>query len=282
MARCWASRSGRHRSNALVVVLSVSLTSLTGCSSQSSENVSLTPGQEVVVQMIEAHGGLETWRAAPTVSYEAALQVGPMPPMVSRGIVEQRTRRAHLEFPEMNARILWDGERAWSENWHAPLPPRFYALHSYYFMNLPWLTADPGVMLGDPGTGRLLADPTEYITVKMTFEPGVGDTPDDSYTLYIDPKSYRLRAIELVVTYADFRSPLGDPSAPIVFLYEEFATVDGLTVPTKSSIHLQDGTPMGSYEWRDWSFSKSFDESRMVMSSDAVLDDSSPTRTAAQ
>ncbi len=50
-------------------------------------------------------------------------------------------------------------------------------------MNLPWLAADPGVNLNEPGTGRLWDDPIEYITVKMTYEQGMGDTPDDYYTL---------------------------------------------------------------------------------------------------
>ena len=47
-------------------------------------------------------------------------------------------------------RLAWDGRRAWSENWNAPYPPRFMALLNYYFLNLPWLTSDPGVILGDP------------------------------------------------------------------------------------------------------------------------------------
>ena len=127
--------------------------------------------------MIEAHGGLEKWRSAPTVSFEDTLQPPEGPPLSSRVSVEQESRRAYLDFPEMGARIAWDGEKAWSENWQGPFPPRFFALLSYYFLNLPWLAADPGVNLDEPGTGSLWDDPTEYITVRMTFEPGVGDTP---------------------------------------------------------------------------------------------------------
>ncbi len=70
----------------------------------------------------------------------------------------------------------------------------------------------------------------------------------------------------------------GDPE---VLKYEEIATVDGLTVPTKSSIYGEDRSPLASFpEVRDWSFSKPFDESRMVMPSDALLDTSSLTRSA--
>ena len=232
-------------------------------------------GKGVVERMIEAHGGLEKWRSAPTVSFEDTLQPPEGPPLTSRVSVEQRSRRAYLDFPEMGARMAWDGGKAWSENWQGPFPPRFFALLSYYFLNLPWLAADPGVNLSEPGTGKLWDDPTEYITVKMTFEPGVGDTPDDYYILYIDPDSYRLRAAELRVTYADILPPEVDAIEEIA-VYDKFATVEGLVVPMKCSIHGKDRSPLASLEWRNWSFDRPFDASRMVMAAGAVVDTSSP------
>ncbi len=106
----------------------------------------------------------------------------------------------------------------------------------------------------------------------------MGDTPDDYYILYIDPNNNRLRAAELTFTYADVLPPDVDVMTEVI-VYEEFATVDGLTVPVKASIYGKDHAPLASFpEVRDWSFSQPFDESRMVMPSNAVLDTSSPTR----
>ncbi len=263
----------------LLVFLSIALLTASGCSAPSPEVEQPEPGRVIVRQMIEAHGGLEKWHSAPTVSFEASLlPPGASSPLVHRVAVEQGSRRAYLDFPEMGARISWDGEKAWSENWQGPFPPRFFALLSYYFMNLPWLAADPGVNLSEPGIGTLWDDPTEYITVKMTFGPGVGDTPEDYYILHIDPDSYRLRAAELTVTYAAVLPPDIDVMTEVI-VYEEFATVDGLAVPTKASIYGKDRSPLASFpEVRDWSFNKPFDESRMVMPSDAVFDTSSPTQ----
>ncbi len=256
----------------LLVLLSIALSTTFGCSKP-------TTGMELVARMTAAHGGLEKWRSAPSVSFEAALlPPGADSPLVHRVTVEQGPRRAYLDFPEMNARISWDGEKAWSENWQGPFPPRFFALLSYYFMNLPWLAADPGVNLSEAGPARLWDDPTEYMTVKLTFEPGMGDTPDDDYILYVDPNSYRLRAAELTVTYADALPPDVDVITEII-VYEEFTTLDGLTVPTKCSVYGKDRSLYASFpEVRDWSFSRPFDESRMVMPPNAVLDTSSAIR----
>ncbi|MGH7454436.1 MAG: DUF6503 family protein [bacterium] len=230
--------------------------------------------------MISAHGGLEKWRLAPTVSFEDHfLPAGAQKPSISQVTVEQGPWRVYLDFPETNARIAWDGKQAWSVNWQAPYPPRFLVLLNYYFLNLPWLTMDPGVILSEPGKAKLWDDPTEYITVKMTFEAGVGDTPDDYYVLYIDPKSHRLKACEYIVTYASLLPPGVEATPPHILVYEAFATVDGLVVPTRYSIYEKNHSLYATCEIRSWSFKKPFDTARMTMPPDAVIDASSPTGT---
>ncbi len=247
---------------------------LSSCSSPRPEATSLevaspSPGRQVIDRMIIAHGGMEKWRSAPTVSFSVTVQP---PGSVARVTVEQGARRAYHDFPETGARMSWDGTQAWSENWQYSVPPRFYALVNFYFLNLPWVAADPGVILSEPGTGRLWDDPTEYITVKMAFEPGVGDTPDDDYVLYIDPASFRLKAAEYTVTFGRT-----EPSEPRIFVYDEFTTVDGLIVPTKCTTYLKaDYSLHRLREISGWSFREPFDESRMVMPSHAVVDTTIP------
>lgn len=233
--------------------------------------------EEVVDAMIEAHGGMARWAAAPTVSFEDEFRPGEAEAgQPSRVTVEQGSRRAYIDFPGTDTRIAWDGERAWSENWPGPYPPRFLALLNYHFLNLPWLAKDPGVVLGAPGHARLPDDPTEYVTVKITYEPGVGDTPDDYYVLYVDPETHRLKATEYIVTYRALLPEGVEATEPHVLVYDEFATVDGLVVPTHYTIYKQDGSVYGTSAIRDWSFERPFDASRMTMPEGAVLDESTP------
>lgn len=235
--------------------------------------------RKIIAAMISAHGGMEKWRATPTVSFEDHyLPVGAQQPRVSQITVEQGRRRAYLDFPDANASIAWDGKQAWSENWQAPVPPRFIALLNYYFLNLPWLTMDPGVNLGEPGKAKLWDDPTEYITVKMTFQAGVGDTPDDYFVLYIDPKSHRLKACEYIVTYAAILPSGVAATPPHVLVYEELTAVDGLMVPTRYSIFEKNHSPYATCTIRNWSFKKSFDTTRMTMPAGAVIDTSNSAR----
>ena len=106
----------------LVSVSIATLVALVGATSGPTVAASDT-GKGVVARMIAAHGGLQKWRSATTVSFEDVLQPPEGPPLTSRVSVEQRFRRAYLDFPEMGARMAWDGEKAWSENWQGPFPP---------------------------------------------------------------------------------------------------------------------------------------------------------------
>jgi len=232
--------------------------------------------QQIVDSMIAAHGGMKTWALAPTVSFEADMvPAGQIQGAPARVTVEQGRRRAYQEIPALSARMAWDGEKAWSENWKLPFPPRFAALLHYYFANLPWLARDPGVRLASESTAKLPGDATQYLAVRMTFEEGIGDSPRDYYLLFIHPQTRRLRAAEYISTYAGVLPPGVKASPPNVLLYEEHATVNGLLVPTRYEFFVKEGhKPMATVKVREWSFSKTFDASRLTMPPGAVVDTS--------
>jgi hypothetical protein len=228
-------------------------------------------GPHIVQEMVAAHGGVETWRNAPTFSFTD--QWGDSPK--NTYVVEQGRRRAYFDVSGTAISVAWDGEKAWSLNWPAPTPVRFLALLDYYFINLPWLTQDPGVVLGEPGTGRLRDDPTEYVTVMMTFEPGTGDTPEDYYRLYIHPETKLLKACDYIVTYHALMDE-GQKSTPEhCLIYEEMTEVDGLRLPARFTIYEGDAV-YATCAFTDYSLSKPFDEARMTMPEGAVLDTSTP------
>lgn len=227
---------------------------------------------KIVLQMIEAHGGLVAWESAPSVYFEDFWGDGPNWSQIQ---VEQGKRRALIDYPGTGMRMAWDGERAWSLDWEAPMPPRFFALLNYYFLNLPWLTVDPGVILEETGTASVPDDPVEYRVVKMTFEEGVGDTPDDYYDLLIHPETHRLHANRYIVTYSSLL-PAGVAHTPEhLLVYDEWTTVDGLNVPTRFTIY-EDGEVYAACQIRNWSFRKPFDASRLQMPAGAVVDASQP------
>ena len=231
----------------------------------------------VVIAMIDAHGGMAGWRASKTVSFESEFSgPGDSVPVVTRVMVDQQRRRSYIDFPRTGETIAWDGKRAWSTNWTQPYPPRFLALLDYYFLDLPWLTMDPGVKLSVAGNDSLWDDTTPYRVVNMSFRPGTGDTPRDTYRLYIDPGTKRLKAAQYTMTYRAMMPDSTGSIPPHILVYEDFTTVDGLVVPTQYTIYRLDHSPVGTCRIRDWSFGRAFDEARMTRPDSAVVDSSTP------
>ena len=227
---------------------------------------------DVVRRMIEAHGGMEPWRSAPSVRFTDRWDDA-KPTSVA---VEQGSRRVHMEVVGTGSRMAaWDGEPAWSTEWQGP-PSRFMAQLTYYFLNLPWLTMDPGVKLAEPGTGRLWDDSTSYATVMMTFDPGVGDTPDDFYELYIHPDTHRLKACRYVVTYQALVPPGAKHTPEHMLVFDRHETVSGLVVPTRLTIYGMDRSVVARCSISDWSFDQPFDAAMVAMPPGAVVDTTTP------
>jgi hypothetical protein len=204
------------------------------------ERLTQNEGGERVLRAIEAHGGLAAWYRAPTSSYvwEYANQEADLH-FASFMIVDNRTRRAYHdllrsgpygESETVDARFAWDGERAWIAPPDIEQPnPRFWALSGFYFQQIPFVFADPGVNYDALPDDSI--DGTPHDMVRITFGDNVGDAPDDSYTLYLDKETGQVDAIRYTVTFGRDVGPDADPSETF-FDYQDFVTVNGLTVPT--------------------------------------------------
>lgn len=244
----------------------------TGTQAETTPVVALK-GPQIIHDMIAAHGGMEAWRNAPAVSFSD--RWGDETSRSTAFVVEQSNRRAYFNLAGTESSGAWDGTKAWGVNWTEGTPVRFLALLNYYFINLPWLTQDPGVILGEPGTGRLPGDSTEYVTVMMTFAPGTGDTPEDYYRLYIHPETKMLRACDYIVTYQSLLEA-GQTSTPEhCLVYDEMTTADGLRVPAHFTIYEGDQV-YAACTVSDYSLTRPFDETRMVLPDRAVIDTSAP------
>jgi hypothetical protein len=198
-------------------------------------------GGQRILRAIEAHGGLEAWYRAPTSSYTweyANKEVDVR--FKSFLVVDNRTRRAHHDLlttgsyddaQPVDARFAWDGERAWIAPDSIEQPnPRFWALSGFYFQQIPFVFADPG--LNYEALPDDTIDGTPHDMVQVTFEPGTGDSPGDTYTLYLDKDSGQVDAIRYTVSFGRDVEP-GADLPETFFDYEDYVTVDGLTVPTR-------------------------------------------------
>ena len=200
--------------------------------------------RRVIEAMIEAHGGMERWLAAPSIRFDNIMYntyagKEQFAWWVANEVIDQKTRQVHQTWPMDNARIGYDGKEVWSENWNKGNPPTFMVHFFYYFVNLPWLTQDDGVTLSEPKAFTWPGLEKEVIEVKMGFEqaPTLGKTEKDYFVLYIDPDTYRLVGYQYANGYRRLLDVMGLPAEREVFgplwrLIVRYAEVDGLVFPS--------------------------------------------------
>ncbi|WP_340077834.1 hypothetical protein [Leptobacterium sp. I13] len=245
--------------------------------------------KEVIEKMIKAHGDLEKWKNSPSVSYQHTY-IGPFDPSdpwTSDEIIEQGKRRVYQNWPLDKAEIFYNGKGYYSVNWKRGNPAKFTAHLAYYFSNIPWLTQDNGVKLGEVRTREIFDEPKEYIAVKMTFEPTAGESPKDYYDLMIDPETYELKAMEYVVAYGAILDAMGLPAeveffGPMIKKFEKYEVVDEFKVPVKLITLGPEGEDFGFHTYKNWSFTKPFTDDLVKIPENAVKDTSSSKRKKAE
>ena len=200
--------------------------------------------KRVIEAMVEAHGGIERWRAAPSIRFDNVMHNNyhgkkEFAWWVSHEVIDQKTRQAWQYWTMDDTTIGFDGKDVWSENWNRANPSPFMVHFFYYFVNLPWLTQDDGVSLSEVSRYEWPLFDKPLYEIKMTFDeaPSVGKSAKDFFVLYIDPDSYRLVGYQYANGYQPLLDIMNMPEGKEVFgplwrLITRFEEVDGLLFPS--------------------------------------------------
>lgn len=191
-------------------------------------------GQDMPMELqkaFEAHGGLDTWNAKNTLNYRIESSSG------SRKNVEEYTinlKNRHERIKGSNYEMGFDGKQYWQllkEEGIDEKNPRFFTNLQFYFFAMPFVVADPGVRYESLGIKEIGEE--QYYGVKISFDPGTGEAPDDQYLLFLDKNSYQLKILLYSVTYFD-KNRAERYSARY---YKDWQKVDGIWVPKEVVRH---------------------------------------------
>ena len=155
-------------------------------------------------------------------------------------------------------------------------PPRFYIWTPFYFFAMPFVFADPGVVL--ESLGKKMFQEKEYDAVKITYKKGTGDSPDDYYIAYLEPASGQMKLVIYVVTYAPLRKdkPM-DQLEPHALVFEEWQEAGGLRMPKRGTFYNWvndniEGESLGVMEFSNVRFGEKTPEpAKFAKPADAVV-----------
>lgn len=194
---------------------------------------------KIVWQAMEAHGGLKKY-----------FQNGPLSFRFDYVPLDGSTRRytyqtidtwsnkaRHWSPNNPNESFGWDGENAWKQvkdSTAFPFDMRFWALTPYYFLAQPFILDGEGVQL------EKLEDKSHkgvsYDAVKVTFDAGTGDAPDDYYVLYFGKDNHKLAVIRYIVSYPQY-FPEGGHLPEKLMELQGTTVVDGIEFATGYHTH---------------------------------------------
>jgi len=174
---------------------------------KAEKRLNATPAGKVVWQAMEAHGGLQRWYENGPLRFHFNYQ--PLDGGVARNTYQTvdtwSSKARHQDAADRTSEYGWDGKNAWvttKDTTTFKYNTRFWSLTPYFFI------AQPFVLDGDGTNLELLDQKTyknkTYDVVKVTFDPGTGDAPDDYYVLYFEANTHQLGVIRYIVSYPGY------------------------------------------------------------------------------
>lgn len=248
--------------------------------SHGSPTYSSPKAKEIVEKMIAAHGGMAKWNSSQALSFTHLLVFGkPLETefWLSTETTEIKTERAYHDWHTFDGKLAFDGSKIWTQNWKLDNPPGTNVNNIYHAMALPWLTQSSDAILEEQPQEKIGESPILYDVVKMTSKKDGKAAEYKYYKLFIDPKTHLLTGIGFNITYGAFLDLIGLPKemkslGPFTHVVYTYQKVDGLTFPEKYDTFDPLNHNSGRHIVYNYSLNKKFDESRMKMPVDAVLD----------
>lgn len=207
---------------------------------KAKERLAQSEAGKVVWNAMEAHGGLDKWYNNGPLSFRFNYQ--PLDTTKAQRdsyqTVDTWSNRArHTSATDSTAHYGWSGETAWvqaKDSTAFKYDTKFWALTPIYFLGQPFILDGEGVNL------ELLPQKTYkekmQDVVKVTFDAGTGDAPDDYYILYFQEDNHQLRAIRYIVSYPAYFKDGGHLPEKFMKVIGE-NMVDGILFPTNYKTH---------------------------------------------
>ena len=125
-------------------------------------------------------------------------------------------------------KLGFDGENVWLKNLDTVAyksNPKFYYNLMFYFYAMPFVLGDDGINYSE--AEALVFDGITYPGILISYNDGVGESPEDEYILYYHPKTFKMEWLGYTVTY--FSKEKGKEFHFIK--YSDWQEVSGLQLP---------------------------------------------------
>ena len=195
---------------------------------ESTENINKTlevaniTYPENLTKVFNAHGGIDAWKSMQSIAFTMQKPDGK-----EITTTNLSSREALIESPKAN--IGFNGEKAWflnkMEGEYKGYPPKYYYNLMFYFYAMPFILSDDGINYAE--AEPLVFEGVTYPGIQVTYNAGVGETPEDRYVLYYNPTTYQMEWLGYTVSFV----PGIDKKELHFRKYSNWQKVNGLLLP---------------------------------------------------
>ncbi|WCO00737.1 DUF6503 family protein [Psychroserpens ponticola] len=189
--------------------------------SETELDITTSTYPESITKIFNAHGGVDTWKEMQTLTFTMAKDSGN-----ETTITDLHNRSSLIKMPKHT--IGYDGQDVWlhkKDTTSYKGKPKFYYNLMFYFYAMPFVLADNGIVYED--AKPLNFEGKTYPGIKISYQSGVGESPEDEYILYYDSETHKMAWLGYTVTF--FSKEKGKEFHFIK--YSEWQNVNGVQLP---------------------------------------------------
>ncbi len=190
---------------------------------------------ENITKVLESHGGIDKWNEMESLVFEIEKPDGN-----EKTTTALKSRKSLIEAKQYT--LGYDGKQVWlTENEEKAYKgnQKFYYNLMFYFYGMPFVLADNGIIY--EAVKPLEVEGVKYPGIKVSYEAGVGESPEDEYILYFDEATNKMAWLGYTVTYFS-----KEKSKDFHFIkYSEWQNIKGLVLPSKLEWYEADGFKIG-------------------------------------
>ncbi|WP_452226028.1 DUF6503 family protein [Lacinutrix cladophorae] len=175
-----------------------------------------------LIKVLDAHGGIEKWKSMKSLVFTMEKPDGKE--VITTNLI---SREGLVDNPKES--IGFDGEKAWFLNktkgdYNGKMAKFKYNL-MFYFYAMPFILSDDGINYAD--AEPLVFEGVTYPGIQVTYNAGVGETPEDRYVLYYNPTTYQMEWLGYTVSFV----PGIDKKELHFRRYNNWQEINGLLLP---------------------------------------------------
>ena len=191
-------------------------------------NITATLYPEAIAKVFDAHGGIDIWNSMENLYFE----------IEKEGQNEKTTTalKSRKSLIDAETYLLgYDGKNVWLKEKDTTTykgNARFYYNLMFYFYTMPFIVGDNGINYDK--VDALEFEGKQYPGIKISYEAGIGESPDDEYIVYYDAETNKMAWLAYTVTYfskeksKNFR----------LIRYSDWEKVEGLLLPKTLHWHV--------------------------------------------